>query len=302
MKQQAQLIGKLPNFIFLVIVIAVLFLIIAVPIKNLYSSTGNVKAVQQWVWQNSMEEEYTAHIFSEVGYPPISELAKPLVIDSPSDLNSEATYEDITESIYDCGKAFYFGQDDYNFLSKLDVANDGYVFCYPCRRIEFSDSVRSSGQNIVGLSNYMSTHSPYSGGKPTFAEMLKEMNPKLFKTFIPKSEDIITTDEHKYIFYLATYKIDRTKAGCLVENGIAQYTGNTAASMITGGINILGSSNTYISAFTDSEYTGMILIAESKKLSQLCNYHTAAEKCKPITTYLDTKTPSQWDTNVHYDL
>ena len=272
MKKKGMASNTLGEIILTVVVAAVILALFIMPgnIQEATASTGNIKTVQQWVWQNSLEEQKTKHLFSDVGYPPVPELADAIKVNSKN-IKEDSLKQDLTESIYDCGKAFYFGDPKYDFMKKWEFAEGGYTFCYTCREIDFESDVQGHS-SIVGLGSYMQTHSPYPGGTPSYADILNDMNPNLFKGGIAPSQDIINSDNDNYIVFVATHDIEPTVADCAFEQGLAEKTGTVAASVIAKGINVVGIGGRYWETFTAGEtYQTAIVIADAQSLKGICN-------------------------------
>jgi hypothetical protein len=274
MNSKGQLTNKMGNLILVALVLGVLLIVFFLYLKPTFEDSGNIESVKIWVDTNAGMQKYTKGLVSTSPRPPIAELSDPFVIDSVEELNSQETKREIADRVYDCGNAFHFADPEKDFMAPLKVAKDGYVFCYTCSKIEFSQGVKDTGTDMKGLVEFMKTNSPYPSGQITYTQKINAMNPRLFSEAVTPTEDVITTDQNKYIMFIGTHNIDHQKAGCLIQREIGQFTGDTLAGAITAGINILGSPNKYWQAFlSQSKYNGMIMIASPDKVDGLCNYH-----------------------------
>jgi len=239
--------------------------------KDIAESNLNVKIVQDWVSWTAAKGKVSAHV-SEQGQPPITELAEPIVINTIEELKSPETKQKIANSIYDCARAFHYGKQEFDFMGGVTKK----VFCFSCQGIVFSDEIKESGVELMGLNKYMTETKPTTYN-PTYAELLKQMNPSLFQTQVAPQDDILQTNNNLYIYFIGTRGISQQEfiGSIVIVSGTIAVAGllipgvgwvATGIAVTVGGL----AQAANLIFFKDKEYRAMILIAPPELINEAC--------------------------------
>ena len=132
----------------------------------------NKQVINEWVVQTGVQKELTRGI-TTTNYPPVENLCDPFEINSLEDFKPQKNkppiiHKAIADTMVDCWNAF--GSGDIEFLG---MVNKEKAFCFPCRAFIFSEKIKKSKIEIIGLNQFLRTNKPYAGKSiPTYAELL----------------------------------------------------------------------------------------------------------------------------------
>jgi hypothetical protein len=197
MKSKKGDVELLPVIIITVLIIVIGFTIYWNVLRPVATGESNIDTVKSWVWSTAAKEKATIGS-TKAGMPPVPYLQEPYVITNLDQLKTEAPKE-IVNSIYDCSRAFEFG--GINFMDNLDK----HVFCFQCRAIMFSDQLKNSNQNLVGVQQYFKTTRP-TAGTGTYEEIINAKATK--NNFAVLNEEIdsntMAIKDDLYIYFMAS--------------------------------------------------------------------------------------------------
>lgn len=251
----------------------------------------NVRAVNAWVQEQaaiSKGKSATPFIEGSTSYPPVPVLDDPVEITSVNQIKNpdavDSAYRIMADSMLDCWNAF--GANNINFLAKQRI------FCFPCRQITFSDSVKKEIKQINGFNTYLAKSSPYVGQNQKSYLELMGGNPS-----IPPTDVSISTDKPVYIFFGATNGIPwGTVIAYGLAGGAVAAVGAPVLAIVAGGAGLAslatisagsaiggaGATTAVIAVYekflNSTEFSSTILIGDDNAILAFCNPESTSQQ------------------------
>jgi hypothetical protein len=267
-KGSTEVLGAL---IILVLVIVAGLAIYFYNLKPIAEGESNIESIKSWLWTTAAKKKVTLGS-APSDRPPISYLSEPYNVESEDQLKKEVV-PIIADSVYDCAKAFQFGE--INFLT--NIKSQG-VFCFPCRGIKFSEELKSKELRLIGLKEYLETTKPIAGSG-TYMEIFKEKATKNnFAVLNEQYEDnSIPINNNLYIYFMATDKklsiLEGAAVGAISGAGIGLLAGPFTSAIGAVGGAIGGGLTTAIYNwwYSDDKFKTWIYIASPEMINKVCN-------------------------------
>lgn len=269
MKSKKGDVELLPVIIITVLIIVAGFLIYFRTLKPVAEGESNINTVQSWMLTVTGKQKVTLGT-SATGRPPVPYLDTPYVVDNLDQLNKESQ-EEIANSIYDCARAFDFGE--INFMTKLEQD----IFCFECRAVIFSDDLKSQDQKLRGVKEYMDTTKPTSG-TGTYTQILKDKATKNNFYVITESysDGTMPIKNDLYIYFAASNK--KLSLGEAAAFGAGVGLAATPVTIWIGGplgvaAGVVGGTLGGLigNLIADPKYKTMVVVAEPSVINKMCN-------------------------------
>lgn len=224
------------------------------------SDLSGKAAVQAWVLETGKKQEIAQYTLSDIGRPPVGQLAnEPILISTDEQLLRESK-RIIAEGMVECWDAFARGQ--VNFLGKNP---DKEIFCYPCYTISFSESLKD--KKLEGLNEFLQNQKPVAGpDQPTYFDILT--NRDVAFTRIETKDDTIPAKDNLYIYFFAgSASTWRTIAAYSASGAVA---GAYFGGPIGAALGALAGAGKVV-FFDDPEFNAAVVLGNANLINPICN-------------------------------